>query len=289
MTTDPFPKEASVEIAQRGRHVPRRRHRQRLRHDRADDGDDAGVRDDRRGGAPALLQRALKDVVRRHVQRDHVDGECSTNDCVFALANGASGVGLGDGDYACSCRRCAHVCEPLAIGIVRGGEGATKLITVRVTGAASDDGRQARGARDRELAARQDRGPRRRSELGPAGRGRRAVGVRLSCSTPRRSASGRWSSSATAGRTTSARRRRPSICKEDNRRRSGPRHRRPRAVADVDLRSERGVRADQRRVPDIRDQPGKGQGRSDSRLRQRHGLRCRRGSCRSSTSITTAV
>ena len=36
------------------------------------------------------------------------------------------------------------VCEPLAIGIVRGGEGATKLITVRITGAASDtDARKA--------------------------------------------------------------------------------------------------------------------------------------------------
>ena len=31
-----------------------------------------------------------------------------------------------------------QACEPLAIGIVRGGEGATKLITVRVTGAQSD-------------------------------------------------------------------------------------------------------------------------------------------------------
>jgi glutamate N-acetyltransferase/amino-acid N-acetyltransferase len=28
-----------------------------------------------------------------------VDGECSTNDCVFALANGASGVALTDDDY----------------------------------------------------------------------------------------------------------------------------------------------------------------------------------------------
>jgi glutamate N-acetyltransferase/amino-acid N-acetyltransferase len=68
-----------------------------------------------------------------------VDGECSTNDCVFALANGASGVGLGDGDYAVLVEALRHVCEPLAVGIVRGGEGATKLVTVRVTGAASND------------------------------------------------------------------------------------------------------------------------------------------------------
>jgi glutamate N-acetyltransferase/amino-acid N-acetyltransferase len=31
------------------------------------------------------------------------------------------------------------VCEPLAVGIVRGGEGATKLITIRVTGAPTRD------------------------------------------------------------------------------------------------------------------------------------------------------
>ena len=64
------------------------------------------------------------------------------------------------------------MCEPLAIGIVRGGEGATKLMTVRVTGAKTDDGRADRRARDRQLAAGQDGDARRRSELGPA-RGRR--------------------------------------------------------------------------------------------------------------------
>jgi glutamate N-acetyltransferase/amino-acid N-acetyltransferase len=68
-----------------------------------------------------------------------VDGECSTNDCVFALANGASGVTLGEGDYAFLVDALRQVCEPLAIGIVRGGEGATKLVTVRVVGAASND------------------------------------------------------------------------------------------------------------------------------------------------------
>ena len=37
-----------------------------------------------------------------------------------------------------------QVCEPLAIGIVRGGEGATKLVTVRVTGGTSNaDARRA--------------------------------------------------------------------------------------------------------------------------------------------------
>ena len=87
---------------------------------------------------PALLQRALKAAADDTFNAITVDGECSTNDSVFALANGASGVVLRDGDYAILVQALRHVCEPLAVGIVRGGEGATKLVTVRVTGAASD-------------------------------------------------------------------------------------------------------------------------------------------------------
>ena len=41
---------------------------------------------------PALLHRALADACRYTFNAITVDGECSTNDCVFALANGASGV-----------------------------------------------------------------------------------------------------------------------------------------------------------------------------------------------------
>ena len=48
---------------------------------------------------PALLQRALAAVTDVTFNAITVDGECSTNDCVFALANGASGVTLGDGDF----------------------------------------------------------------------------------------------------------------------------------------------------------------------------------------------
>jgi glutamate N-acetyltransferase/amino-acid N-acetyltransferase len=87
---------------------------------------------------PAILQRALKTVVDDTFNAITVDGECSTNDCVFALANGASGVALGDADFSLLVEALRQVCEPLAVGIVRGGEGATKLVTVRVTGAASD-------------------------------------------------------------------------------------------------------------------------------------------------------
>jgi glutamate N-acetyltransferase / amino-acid N-acetyltransferase len=87
---------------------------------------------------PGLLQRALKVACDRTFNAITVDGECSTNDCVFALANGASGVSLGEGDFDVLVDALVQVCEPLAVGIVRGGEGATKLINVRVIGAASD-------------------------------------------------------------------------------------------------------------------------------------------------------
>jgi glutamate N-acetyltransferase/amino-acid N-acetyltransferase len=86
---------------------------------------------------PATLQQALKMVVADTFNAITVDGECSTNDCVFLLANGASGVRLADADLPVLVDALRGVCEPLAVGIVRGGEGATKLITVRVTGARS--------------------------------------------------------------------------------------------------------------------------------------------------------
>lgn len=94
--------------------------------------------------APAVLRRALAAAVDVTFNAISVDGECSTNDCVFALANGASGVTLGDGDYDLLVESLRRVCEPLAVGIVRGGEGATKLVTIDVTGARS--GAQAKQA-----------------------------------------------------------------------------------------------------------------------------------------------
>jgi glutamate N-acetyltransferase/amino-acid N-acetyltransferase len=89
--------------------------------------------------SPALLQRALTAVTDVTFNAISVDGECSTNDCVFAMASGASGVSLGEGDLALLTEALRQVCEPLALGIVRGGEGATKLVTIEVSGARSND------------------------------------------------------------------------------------------------------------------------------------------------------
>jgi glutamate N-acetyltransferase/amino-acid N-acetyltransferase len=96
--------------------------------------------------APAVLQRALAAAVEVTFNAISVDGECSTNDCVFALANGASGMTLDDSEYDLLVESLRRVCEPLALGIVRGGEGATKLVTIDVTGA--------RSAADAKQAAR---------------------------------------------------------------------------------------------------------------------------------------
>jgi glutamate N-acetyltransferase / amino-acid N-acetyltransferase len=144
MTTDPFPKESATEIAMGGRDV-------RIGGMAKGSGmiepmmatmlgfvtTDASV-------PTALLDRALRAAVDDTFNAITVDGECSTNDCVMLLANGASGVVIDDASYAAFVAGLTAVCRELALGIVRGGEGATKLVTVNVTGAASSaDARKA--------------------------------------------------------------------------------------------------------------------------------------------------
>ena len=87
--------------------------------------------------APPLFARMLKRVVDESFNAITVDGECSTNDCVFALASGQSGVPIAREDDAVLLGLMREVAGHLAREIVRGGEGATKLVTVRITGAAS--------------------------------------------------------------------------------------------------------------------------------------------------------
>jgi len=139
MTTDPFPKEAATQIAIGGAGV-------------AIGGMAKGsgmiepmmatmlgfVTTDAAVPAP-LLDRALREAVDLTFNAITVDGECSTNDCVMLLANGASGVAIDDRGYGAFAAGLTAVCRELALGIVRGGEGATKLVTVNVAGAASPE------------------------------------------------------------------------------------------------------------------------------------------------------
>jgi glutamate N-acetyltransferase/amino-acid N-acetyltransferase len=88
---------------------------------------------------PALLHRALRESARDTFNAITVDGDGSTNDSLFALASGASGVTIDEESYTSLLEALLVVSRHLAIGIVRGGEGATKLIAVNVHDARSRD------------------------------------------------------------------------------------------------------------------------------------------------------
>ena len=87
--------------------------------------------------APAL-QKSLTSNVERSFNSLTVDGDMSTNDSVIVLANGASGCGRiveGTQEYELFDRALGQVCLDLAKAIAKDGEGATKYVEVRVTGA----------------------------------------------------------------------------------------------------------------------------------------------------------
>ncbi|MGE3403643.1 MAG: bifunctional glutamate N-acetyltransferase/amino-acid acetyltransferase ArgJ [Vicinamibacterales bacterium] len=86
-----------------------------------------------------LLQRALRDSALDTFNAITVDGECSTNDSVFVMASGVSGVRIDDDTYPALLQGLRDVSRELAIGIVRGGEGATKLIVITVRDAQSKE------------------------------------------------------------------------------------------------------------------------------------------------------
>jgi glutamate N-acetyltransferase/amino-acid N-acetyltransferase len=91
--------------------------------------------------APPLLRRLLRAAAGQSYNRVTVDGECSTSDTVLLLANGRAGhATLRDAASGGARRFAAALGEltgELARAIARDGEGATKLVTVRVTGARS--------------------------------------------------------------------------------------------------------------------------------------------------------
>ena len=88
---------------------------------------------------PALLHRALVESARNTFNAITVDGEPSTNDSLFVLASGASGVTIDDDSYPALLAGMLEVSRELAVAIVRGGEGATKLITINVADAKTED------------------------------------------------------------------------------------------------------------------------------------------------------
>ncbi len=89
------------------------------------------------------LDKALRAAVDASFNRITVDGDTSTNDTVIALANGLSGIDAGTGhNFDVFCGHLTGLLSELARQIVKDGEGATRCVTMEVTGApVKDDAR----------------------------------------------------------------------------------------------------------------------------------------------------
>lgn len=89
-----------------------------------------------------LSAAALKPLLQRTVERSYnqisVDGDTSTNDTLLVMANGASKIRPTVTELKVIEEVLSWVMEDLAEQIARDGEGARKLITIRVSGAADD-------------------------------------------------------------------------------------------------------------------------------------------------------
>ena len=99
--------------------------------------------------APGMLRNALRSAVARGFNRLVVDGDESTNDSVFILASGAAGnkeIRHPDASFRAFRDALIQLIVSLTKQMAADGEGATKFVTVRVTGAATE--------RDAEAAAR---------------------------------------------------------------------------------------------------------------------------------------
>jgi len=95
---------------------------------------------------PELWQQLLSKAVGKTFNRVSVDGDTSTNDTLYGLANGASGVVAGEKDAAVLLEALTAVLAELAYLLVKDGEGATKVLHINVSGAKNDA--------DAELVAR---------------------------------------------------------------------------------------------------------------------------------------
>jgi glutamate N-acetyltransferase / amino-acid N-acetyltransferase len=85
---------------------------------------------------PRDLDSALRAAVRTTFDRLDTDGCMSTNDTVLLLASGASGIVPDSAEFA---RLVTDACADLAAQLQADAEGASKVITIDVTGAATED------------------------------------------------------------------------------------------------------------------------------------------------------
>jgi acetylglutamate kinase len=87
---------------------------------------------------PESLQSALSRAMKTSFEMITVDGEMSTNDSVFALANGLAGnqpIEAGTPEHEALAETLESLCIDLAREVAEDGDGATKLIEVRLAGA----------------------------------------------------------------------------------------------------------------------------------------------------------
>lgn len=85
--------------------------------------------------APEVLKKIVREVADQSFNRITVDGDTSTNDTFAVLASGASGITPDPEKFSAAL---LEVCTDLSKQILRDGEGATKLITLRVSGTKTD-------------------------------------------------------------------------------------------------------------------------------------------------------
>ena len=89
---------------------------------------------------PKTLQSALKKAVATTFNAISVDGDTSTNDTVLLLASGASGVKLTAAGVSKKFETALHaVCASLAEQVVRDGEGAARLVRLKIEQAKTVD------------------------------------------------------------------------------------------------------------------------------------------------------
>lgn len=93
--------------------------------------------------APGLLQQMLNCANAQSYSCITVDGDTSTSDTVLVFATGKAGnkplESMDDAGADALQAALTDVCTRLAQLVVRDGEGASKFITIRVTGAVSDE------------------------------------------------------------------------------------------------------------------------------------------------------
>ncbi|MDR0475490.1 MAG: bifunctional glutamate N-acetyltransferase/amino-acid acetyltransferase ArgJ [Treponema sp.] len=87
------------------------------------------------------LDKALRRSASRSFNRLTIDGDTSTNDMVLVMANGEAGntlIEAGGASYDLFASALETLCIQLTRAMARDGEGATKMISVRVSGAADE-------------------------------------------------------------------------------------------------------------------------------------------------------